>query len=65
LVRFRLAGTGGEDAYINPAMVVCLMQAGQGRTQVVTAGLGTESSISLVVEMDLEETANRLQPGAG
>lgn len=60
LVSFRLAGSGGEDAYVNPDMVVCLMQAGHGRTQVVTAGLTGESSITIVVALDLHETAARL-----
>jgi hypothetical protein len=60
LVQFRLAGSGGEDAYVNPAMVVCLMQAGRERTQVVTAGLAGETSISIVVDMDLHDVAAQL-----
>ena len=65
LVSFRLAGSGGENAYVNPDMVVCLMQAGRERTQVVTAGLAGEHSISIVVDMGLHEVAaqlNGLQP---
>lgn len=64
LVSFRLAGSGGEDAYVNPAMVVCLMKAGRDRTQVVTAGLAGETSISIVVAMELDEVAARLNTGA-
>jgi hypothetical protein len=60
LISFRLAGSGGEDAYVNPGMVVCLMQAGKERTQVVTAGLAGESSISIVVAMGLHDVAARL-----
>ena len=63
LVRFRLASSGGEEAYINPAMVVCLMKAGHQRTQVVTAGLTGESSITLIVALDIDEAAECL--GAG
>ena len=60
LIPFRLAGSGGEDAYVNPAMVVCLMQAGRERTQVVTAGLAGETSISIVVAMDIHAVATHL-----
>jgi hypothetical protein len=71
LVRFRLASSGGEEAYINPDMVVCLMKAGNQRTQVVTSGLTGESSISLIVALDIDEAAeclgvaaSRLEPAA-
>jgi len=60
LIPFRLAGSGGEEAYVNPAMVVCIMQAGHNRTQVVTAGLAGEHSISLVVAMQMHDVAARL-----
>ena len=60
LIPFRLAGSGGENAYVNPAMVVCLMQAGRDRTQVVTAGLAGETAISIVVDMELHDVAARL-----
>ena len=65
LISFRLAGSGGEDAYVNPDMVVCLMQAGHGRTQVVTMGLAGETAISLVVAMELHAVAARLSPPEG
>ncbi len=65
LVRVQLAGAGGEVAYINPAMVVLLMHAGKGRTQVVTAGLSGESSISVVVALDLDEAAVQLDRARG
>lgn len=60
LIPFRLGGSGGEEAYVNPDMVVCLMQAGLQRTQVVTAGLAGETSISIVVAMELHDVAARL-----
>ncbi len=60
LIQFRLAGSGGEDAYVNPDMVVCLMTAGRERTQVVTAGLAGETSISIVVAMGIHDVATRL-----
>jgi len=60
LIPFRLAGAGGEDAYVNPAMVVCLMPAGLERTQVVTAGLSGETSISLIVALAIHEVAAML-----
>ncbi len=63
LVRFQLSG-GGEHAFVNPDMVVCLMHAGPQRTQVVTAGLATEASITLIVAMPLEEVAACLDAGA-
>ncbi len=67
LISFRLASGGGEETYVNPDMVVCLMHAGLGRTQVVTAGLASESSISIVVAMELHDVAKRLgrEEGAG
>jgi hypothetical protein len=60
LIPFPLAGSGGEAAYVNPAMVVCLMQVGRERTQVVTAGLAGEASISLVVPLEIHKVAERL-----
>jgi len=63
LIPFRLAGGGGEETYVNPAMVVCLMHAGKNRTQVVTTGLAGEASISIVVAMELHEAAERLGRG--
>ncbi len=63
LVRFQLSG-GGEHAFVNPDMVVCLMHAGPQRTQVVTAGLATEASITLIVAMPLDEVAACLDAGS-
>ncbi len=63
LVRFKLSG-GGEHAFVNPDMVVCLMHAGPQRTQVVTAGLATEASITLIVAMPLDEVAACLDAGS-
>jgi hypothetical protein len=65
LIQFPLAGSGGENAYVNPAMVVCLMQAGRERTQVVTAGLAGEASISIIVPLEIHQVAARLSSPDG
>jgi hypothetical protein len=50
LVSFPLAGSGGRAVHINPEQVVCVMEAGAGRAQIITTGLSGENSISLIVE---------------
>jgi phage-related tail fiber protein len=50
--------------FVNPEHVVCLMDAGSGRTQVVTTGLSGEASISLVVDLDPAVVAAHLQAEA-
>jgi hypothetical protein len=50
LVSFQVAGGGGREVHINPEQVVCVMDLGVRRTQIVTTGLAGESSISLIVE---------------
>ena len=53
---------------MNPEQVVCLIDSGKNRTQVVTTGLSGESSMSLIVAMPVEDTARALltplQPSA-
>jgi hypothetical protein len=55
-----LPEVGDRILYLNPEQVVCLIEAGRGRTQIVTTGLSGESSMSLIVSLDLKETARRL-----
>ena len=53
LVGLPLAGSGGRQVFVNPEQVVCLMDVGASRTQLVTTGLSTESSITLTVDRPL------------
>jgi hypothetical protein len=50
LVGFPLAGGGGRQVHVNPEQVVCVMDVGERRTQIVTTGLSGETSMSLIVE---------------
>ncbi len=61
LIVFRIAGGGGRLVHINPDHVVCLLEAGEGRTQIVTTGLTGESSMSLIVEGNPAAVTERLQ----
>lgn len=60
LVALPVAGAGGREVFVNPRHVVCLLDSGPSRTQIVTTGLSAEASISLVVELPAVETARRL-----
>lgn len=60
LVGFALAGAGGRQVFINPEQVVCIMDAGDRRTQLVTTGLATESSITLLVDVAQAEVVEAL-----
>jgi hypothetical protein len=60
LVSFPVAGGGGRAVHINPSQVVCVMDAGAGRAQIVTTGLSGENSISLVVETPPKLVAQEL-----
>lgn len=64
LIAFKVAGSGGRPVYVNPEQVVCLMDGGGSRTQIVTSGLSGEHSISLVVDLDTAAVAERLQEKA-
>ena len=55
-----LPEVGDRVLYVNPEQVVCLIDSGKNRTQVVTTGLSGESSMSLIVALPLEETARAL-----
>ena len=60
LVEFPTAGSGGRKVHINPEQVVCLMDSGEGRTQIVTTGLSGETSMSIVVAAGLDDVAWKL-----
>ena len=60
LVSFPIAGGGGREVHINPDQVVCVMDVGGDRTQIVTTGLSGESSISLLVEATPRHVARQL-----
>lgn len=59
-VALPVAGAAGREVLVNPEQVVCIMDAGPNRTQIVTTGLSTESSISIVVALGLREVGSRL-----
>ena len=58
---FHMAGGGGRRVHVNPEHVVCLVDAGEDRTQIVTTGLSGTTSISLIVEAHPDEVARTLQ----
>jgi hypothetical protein len=60
LVGFPLAGGGGREVHVNPEQVVCVMDLGGDRSQIVTTGLATEGSISLIVARGLETVLREL-----
>ena len=60
LVPMKLAGAGGREVHVNPDHVVCLIDLGQSRTQIVTTGLQGETSISLTLEVDVREAGRLL-----
>jgi hypothetical protein len=60
LVSLTLAGSGGRLVHINPKQVVCVMDMGDGRSQLVTTGLSGETSISLLVDMSSDAVAKLL-----
>jgi hypothetical protein len=62
---FLMAGSGGRRVHINPEQVVCLVDMGDARTQIVTTGLSGATSMSLIVETPVEEVAGVLQDGQG
>ena len=60
LVPLPLAGSGGRLVHINPEQVVCLMDLGERRTQIVTTGLSGETSITLIADLEPEAVARKL-----
>ena len=59
-----MAGAGGRPVIVNADHVVCIVDVGEKRSQVVTTGLSGEASISLLVELPAAEVANRLEASA-
>jgi hypothetical protein len=62
---FLMAGGGGRRVHINPEQVVCLVDMGDERTQIVTTGLSGATSMSLIVETPVEEVSRTLQDPNG
>jgi hypothetical protein len=58
---FLMAGSGGRRVHINPEQVVCLVDMGDERTQIVTTGLSGATSMSLIVETPVDEVSSTLQ----
>jgi hypothetical protein len=59
-VALPVAGAGGREVLVNPEQVVCLMDAGDNRTQIVTTGLSSADSISVVVALCIRDVGMRL-----
>jgi hypothetical protein len=60
LIGFPVAGGGGRQVHVNPEQVVCVLDVGGERCQIVTTGLSGETSMSLVVERRLELVVREL-----
>ena len=55
-----LPEVGDRSLFVNPEQVVCLIDSGTSRTQIVTTGLSGESSMSLIVALPVDEVARKL-----
>lgn len=64
LIAFPVAGGGGRKVFVNPEQVVCIIDAGDNRAQIVTTGLQGQASMSLVVEMNPTLVAEKLRGAA-
>lgn len=60
LVPLKMSGGGGRLVHVNPEHVVCLIEAGDGRTQVVTTGLQGVSAMSLTVDETPQSVSEKL-----
>lgn len=60
LIGFPLAGGGGRKVHVNPEQVVCVLDLGSERSQIVTTGLSGEGSMSLIVERRLDMVIREL-----
>lgn len=58
-----VAGSAGREVWVNPGQVVCLMDEGPRRTQIVTTGLSSAASITLVIALAAHEVVRRLEGG--
>ena len=56
-----MAGGGGREVNVNPEHVVCVLDVGENRTQIVTTGLSNAASMSLVVEASYAAVLQRLR----
>jgi hypothetical protein len=56
-----MAGSAEREVFVNPEQVVCLVDDGARRTQVVTTGLSSSASITLIVGLPVHEVARRLE----
>jgi hypothetical protein len=63
LIPFPVAGSGGRKVFVNPEQVVCIIDSGDNRAQIVTTGLQGQASMSLVVEMNPALVAEKLRGG--
>jgi hypothetical protein len=61
LVGFPVAGGGGREVHVNPEQVVCVLDVGGERAQIVTTGLAGENSMSLIVERRMAAVVEALQ----
>jgi hypothetical protein len=60
-----MAGGGGREVNVNPEHVVCILDVGENRTQIVTTGLSNAASMSLVVEAPYTAVLERLREHPG
>ena len=65
LIGFRMAGGGGREVNVNPEHIVCVLDVGENRTQIVTTGLSNAASMSLVVEAPYAAVVQRLADHPG
>lgn len=56
-----MAGGGGREVNVNPEHVVCVLDVGENRTQIVTTGLSNAASMSLVVEANYAAVVKQLR----
>jgi hypothetical protein len=63
LVTFEVAGGGGRKVHVNPEHVVCIVDGGHRRSQIVTTGLSGHDSMSLIVEGEPASVARQLEGG--
>ena len=51
LISLPVAGSGGRKVYVNPEQVVCVVDMGENRAQIVTTGLSGEASMTILVAL--------------
>jgi hypothetical protein len=65
LVGFQVAGSGGREVHINPEQVVCVLEVSDHRVQVVTTGMTSESSMTLMVDATIDAVVRALDLASG